>query len=128
MRISAVLTAIACLLGLAPGAHASQVLASPAVYASPNQHSAQCNLGNFGARDVPITAFDIVDEAGNAFPVNRGGGISVPAGFVCQISALNIPSGSAVACSATVSNGNTVRGSLTLFDGHGVPLRSSELR
>jgi hypothetical protein len=41
---------------------------------------------------------------------------------------LNIPFGQAVACTATVSNGDKIRGNLTLFDGNGVPLRSTTLR
>ena len=82
----AVLTAVGCLLGVAGSAHASQVLASPAVYGSVNQKVAQCVLGNFGTRDVPVSSFQIVDESGNAFLVSGSCG-SVPAGFICSISA-----------------------------------------
>ena len=129
MRTSVVSTAIACLLALAGSARASQ-LATPAIFGASTQHSAQCNLGNFGTRDIPVTGFDIVDESGNAFTVNRGCGSTIPAGFICQIFAPSIPSGQAVACTATVSNGATVRGTLLLFDntGTGVPLRAQALR
>jgi hypothetical protein len=126
MRMFAVLTAVACLLGVAGSSHASQILASPAVYGSVNQKGAQCVLGNLGTRDVPVTSFQIVDESGNAFSVSGVCG-SVPAGFICSIFANNIPFGSAVACQANLSNGDRIRGSLTIFDGHGVPLRSAEL-
>jgi hypothetical protein len=130
MRTSVVSTAIACLLALAGSARASQLLATPAIFGASTQHSAQCNLGNFGTRDIPVTGFDIVDESGNAFPVNRGCGSAIPAGFICQIFAPSIPSGQAVACTATVSNGDKVRGTLLLFDntGTGVPLRAQALR
>ena len=130
MRMFAALTAIVSLLGVAGSSQASQLLATPAIYGSVSQRSAQCNLGNFGTRDIPVTGFDIVDESGNAFPVNRGCGSAVPAGFICQIFAPSISSGQAVACTATVSNGNTVRGTLLLFDntGTGVPLRAQALR
>ena len=127
MRMFAALTAVGCLLGVAGSSHASQVLASPAVYGSPNQTVAECVLGDFGTRDVPVTSFQIVDESGNAFSVEGNCG-AVPAGFVCSISAFNIPFGAAVACQANVSSGNTIRGSLTIFDGNDVPLRSTELR
>lgn len=130
MRMFAALTAIVSLLGVAGSSQASQLLATPAIYGSVSQRSAQCNLGNFGTRDIPVTGFDIVDESGNAFPVNRGCGSAVPAGFICQIFAPSIPSGQAVACTATVSNGDKVRGTLFLFDntGTGVPLRAQALR
>jgi hypothetical protein len=130
MRMFAALTAIVSLLGVAGSSQASQLLATPAIYGSVSQRSAQCNLGNFGTRDIPVTGFDIVDESGNAFPVNRGCGSAVPAGFICQIFAPSIPSGQAVACTATVSNGDKVRGTLLLFDntGTGVPLRAQALR
>jgi hypothetical protein len=127
MRMFAVLTAVGCLLGVAGSVHASQDLASPAIYGSVNQKGAQCVLGNFGTRDVPVTSFQIVNESGTAFSVNGACG-AVPAGFICSIFAGNIPFGSAVACQATLSNGDKIRGSLTIFDGHGVPLRMSELR
>jgi hypothetical protein len=54
----------------------------------------------------------------------------VPAGFICSIATFagSIPSGAAAACQATLSNGNTIRGSLTIFDGNGVALRTTELR
>ena len=126
MRMFAVLTAVGCLLGVAGSAHASQVLASPAVYGSVNQKVSQCVLGNFGTRDVPVSSFQIVDESGNAFLVSGSCG-SVPAGFICSISAGNIPFGSALACQATLSSGSKVRGSLTIYDGNGVPLRMSEV-
>jgi hypothetical protein len=95
-----------------------------------SRYLAQCNLGNFGTRDIPVTGFDIVDESGNAFSVNRGCGSAIPAGFICQIFAPGIPSGQAVACTATVSNGSTVLGTLLLFDntGTGVPVRAQALR
>ena len=130
MRMFAALTAIVSLLGVAGSSQASQLLATPAIFGASTQHSAQCNLGNFGTRDIPVTGFDIVDESGNAFPVNRGCGSAIPAGFICQIFAPSIPSGHAVACTATVSNGNTVRGTLLLFDntGTGVPVRAQALR
>ena len=130
MRMFAALTAIVSLLGVASSSQASQLLATPAIFGASTQHSAQCNLGNFGTRDIPVTGFDIVDESGNAFPVNRGCGSAVPAGFICQIFAPSIPSGQAVACTATVSNGDKVRGTLLLFDttGTGVPLRAQALR
>src|SRR5262249_17624275 len=129
MRISAVLTAVVFLLGVAGSSHASPLLASPAVYGSVNQTVAECVLGNFGTRDVPVTKFQIVDEAGNAFSVEGNCG-AVPAGFICSIATFagSIPSGKAVACQATLSNGNTIRGSLTIFDGNGVALRTTELR
>jgi hypothetical protein len=124
----AVLTAVGCLLGVAGSAHASQVLASPAIYGSPNQKVAQCVLGNFGTRDVPVTSFQIVDESGNAFSVEGNCG-AVPAGFICSIATFpgSIPFGAAVACQANLSSGSQVRGSLTIYDGNGVPLRMSEL-
>jgi len=130
MRMFAALTAIVSLLGVAGSSQASQLLATPAIFGASTQQSAQCNLGNFGTRDIPVTGFDIVDESGNAFPVNRGCGSAVPAGFICQIFAPSIPSGQAVACTATVSNGDKVRGTLLLFDntGTGVPLRAQALR
>jgi len=130
MRMFAALTAIVSLLGVAGSSHASQLLATPAIFGASTQQSAQCNLGNFGTRDIPVTGFDIVDESGNAFPVNRGCGSAIPAGFICQIFAPSIPSGQAVACTATVSNGDKVRGTLLLFDntGTGVPLRAQALR
>ena len=129
MRISAVLTAVVCLLGVAGSSQASQVLASPAVYGSVNQKVAECVLGNFGTRDVPVTSFQIVDESGNAFSVEGTCG-AVPAGFICSIATFtgSIPSGAAVACQATLSNGDKIRGSLTIFDGNLVPLRTTELR
>ena len=130
MRMFAALTAIVSLLGVAGSSQASQLLATPAIFGASTQQSAQCNLGNFGTRDIPVTGFDIVDESGNAFPVNRGCGSAVPAGFICQIFAPSIPAGQAVACTATVSNGDKVRGTLLLFDntGTGVPLRAQALR
>jgi len=130
MRMFAALTAIVSLLGVAGSSQASQLLATPAIFGASTQQSAQCNLGNFGTRDIPVTGFDIVDESGNAFPVNRGCGSAVPAGFICEIFAPSIPSGQAVACTATVSNGDKVRGTLLLFDntGTGVPLRAQALR
>jgi len=130
MRMFAALTAIVSLLGVAGSSQASQLLATPAIFGASTQQSAQCNLGNFGTRDIPVTGFDIVDESGNAFPVNRGCGSAIPAGFICQIFAPSIPSGQAVACTATVSNGDKVRGTLLLFDntGTGVPLRAQALR
>ena len=130
MRMFAALTAIVSLLGVAGSSQASQLLATPAIFGASTQQSAQCNLGNFGTRDIPVTGFDIVDESGNAFSVNRGCGSAIPAGFICQIFAPSIPSGQAVACTATVSNGNTVRGTLLLFDntGTGVPVRAQALR
>jgi len=130
MRMFAALTAIVSLLGVAGSSQASQLLATPAIFGASTQKSAQCNLGNFGTRDIPVTGFDIVDESGNAFPVNRGCGSAIPAGFICQIFAPSIPSGRAVACTATVSNGDKVRGTLLLFDntGTGVPLRAQALR
>jgi hypothetical protein len=127
MRMFAALTAIVSLLGVAGSSQASQVLASPAVYGSVNQKGAQCNLGNFGTRDVPVTSFQIVDESGTPFSVNGTCG-AVPAGFICSIFANNIPFGSAVACQATLSNGDKVRGNMTIFDGNSVPLRTTELR
>ena len=127
MRMFAALTAVGCLLGVAGSSHASQVLASPAVYGSPNQKVAECVLGNSGTRDVPVTSFQIVDESGNAFSVEGNCG-AVPAGFICSIAAFNIPNGAAVACQANVSNGDRIRGSLTFFDGNDVPLRTTELR
>src|SRR5262245_65611224 len=129
MRMSVVSTALGCLLAIAGSARASQ-LASPAIFGAFTQRSAQCNLGNFGTRDIPVTGFDIVDESGNAFPVNRGCGSTIPAGFICQIFAPSIPSGQAVACTATVSNGDKVRGTLRRVDnaGLGVPLRAQALR
>ena len=39
----------------------------------------------------------------------------------------NIPFGSALTCQATLSSGSKVRGSLTIYDGNGVPLRMSEV-
>ena len=127
MRMFAALTAVGCLLGVAGSSHASQVLASPAVYGSPNQMVAVCVLGNFGTRDVPVTSFQIVDESGNAFSVEGNCG-AVPAGFICSIAAFNIPFGSALACQANVSNAHTIRGSLTILDGNLVALRTTELR
>jgi len=129
MRVSAVLTAVVSLLGVAGSSHASQLLASPAVYGSINQKVAVCVLGNFGTRDVPVTKFQIVDQSGNAFSVEGNCG-AVPAGFICSIATFtgSIPSGAAVACQATVSNGDTIRGSLTIFDGNRVALRTTELR
>src|SRR5262245_30033726 len=114
MRTSVSLAAIAGLLALAGTARASQLLATPAIFGASTQKSAQCNLGNFGTRDVPVTGFNIVDESGNAFPVNRGCGSAIPPGFICQIFAPSIPSGQAVACTATVSSGATVRGTLLM--------------
>jgi hypothetical protein len=54
---------------------------------------------------------------------------AVPAGFICSIATFagSIPSGGAVACQATLSNGDKIRGSLTIFDGNLVPLRTTEL-
>ena len=129
MRTFAALTAVGCLLGVAGSSHASQVLASPAVYGSINQKVAECVLGNFGTRDVAVTSFQIVDESGNAFSVEGNCG-AVPAGFICSIATFagSIPSGAAVACQASLSNGNSIRGSLTIFDGNGVALRTTELR
>ena len=117
------------LLGVAGSSQASQVLASPAVYGSPNQKVAECVLGNSGTRDVPVTSFQIVDESGNAFSVEGNCG-AVPAGFICSIATFagSIPTGAAVACQANLSNGDKIRGSLTIFDGNDVPLRSTELR
>ena len=129
MRTFAALTAVGCLLGVAGSSHASQVLASPAVYGSINQKVAECVLGNSGTRDVPVGSFQIVDQSGNAFSVEGNCG-AVPAGFICSIATFagSIPSGKAVACQANVSNGATIRGSLTIFDGNLVALRTTELR
>ena len=129
MRTFAALTAIGCLLGVAGSSHASTILASPPVNGSPSQKVAECVLGNFGTRDVAVTSFQIVDESGNAFSVEGNCG-AVPAGFICSIATFagRIPTGAAVACQATLSNGNTIRGSLTIFDGNGVALRTTELR
>ena len=129
MRMFAALTAVGCLLGVAGSSHASQVLASPAVYGSINQKVAECVLGNSGTRDVPVGSFQIVDQSGNAFSVEGNCG-AVPAGFICSIATFagRIPTGAAVACQANVSNGDKIRGSLTIFDGNDVPLRTTELR
>ena len=129
MRMFAALTAVVSLLGVAGSSHASQVLASPAVYGSINQKVAECVLGNFGTRDVPVTSFQIVDQSGNAFSVEGNCG-AVPAGFICSIATFagSIPFAAAVACQAKVSNGDIIRGSLTIFDGNGVALRTTELR
>ena len=105
MRMFAALTAVGCLLGVAGSSHASQVLASPAVYGSPNQTVAVCVLGNFGTRDVPVTSFQIVDEPGNAFSVSGVCG-SVPAGFICSIFAPNIPFGWPLRARRTYRAGN----------------------
>src|SRR5262249_60227990 len=83
MRMFAALTAVMSLLGVAGSSHASQLLASPAVYGSINQKVAVCVLGNFGTRDVPVTSFQIVDESGNAFSVEGNCG-AVPAAFLCS--------------------------------------------
>jgi hypothetical protein len=125
----AALSAVGCLLGFASSSRASQVLASPAVYGSVNQQVAQCVLGNFGTRDVPVSSFQIVDESGNAFPVEGTCG-AVPVNDICTIAtfASSIPSAAAVGCQAKVSNGETIRGSLTIFDGNRVALRTTELR
>jgi hypothetical protein len=129
MRMLAALTAVGCLLGFAGSSHASHILASPAVYGSVNQKVAQCVLGNFGIRDVPVTSFQIVDEAGNPFSVEGTCG-AVPAGDICSIATFagSIPTSAAVACQASLSNGETIRGSLTIFDGNRVALRTTELR
>src|SRR5262245_60244780 len=125
MRMFAALTAVVSLLGVAGSSHASQLLASPTVYGSVNQTVAECVLGNFGTRDVPVTSFQIVDEAGNVFSVEGNCG-AVPAGFICSIATFagSIPSGAAVACQANLSNGNTLRGRLTILDANGVAIQS----
>jgi hypothetical protein len=125
----AALSAVGYLLGFAGSSHASQVLASPAVYGSVNQKVAVCVLGNFGIRDVPVTSFQIVDEAGNPFSVEGTCG-AVPVNDICTIATFagSIPFAAAVACQAKVSNGGTIRGSLTIFDGNRVALRTTELR
>lgn len=126
MKTLAILTAVACLSGLSAAAHAA-TFASPATYASTSQRGAQCVLGNNGTKPIAATV-RIVDEAGNAFQVNSTCG-QVPAQFICSVFASSIPSNQAVACTATVTgSAEKLRGSLTLFDGQGVPLRTSELR
>jgi hypothetical protein len=126
MKTFAILTAAACLAGLSGLAEAA-TLASPATYASTAQRGAQCVIGNHGTTPIKVDV-RIVDEAGNAYSANNTCG-SVPPQFICSAFVSQVANNQAVACSATTSGSAAkLRGSLTLYDTQGVPLRTSELR
>ena len=124
MRLSAILTVAAGLLGLTGMAHAAQTIASPAIYASPAQTRAACVIGNTGTQDLTVD-IEVLSEAGTRF---GGGPCFVEANFICTIFA-PIPNGQAVACSATVpGSADKLRGSLVLYDASDVALTSTQLR
>jgi hypothetical protein len=124
MRMSIMLTVLTCVFGLTGLSHAAQTLASPAIFGSLNQTTAQCIIGNSGPTLASVDV-RIVDEAGNV--VNRGCGRVEP-NFICEVAApANFAS--AYACSATTPGSVTkLRGALVLRDANGELLRSAELQ
>ena len=124
MRISIILTALTCLFGVTSLSQAAQTLASPAIFGSHSQTTAQCIIGNSGSTSVSVDV-RILDESGNV--VSRGCGRVEP-NFICEVAA-PINSGAAYACSATTPGSATkLRGALALTDANGVLLRSAELQ
>lgn len=135
MKISAILTTIACFFGVTSLSHAAQTIASPTIFGAHTQEFAQCIIGNLGAESVSVDVH-IFDESGNVVPASSSCGAPVEAKFVCSVFA-PISFGVAYACSATSSgSAKKLRGTLVLYDrvpdGFGstddIPLRSAELR
>lgn len=125
MKTSVVLTAIACVLGFAGASHAA-LLASPSIYGSVAQTSAECVIGNTGPVPVSVTVH-ILDESGNIVPASSSCRSAIEAGFVCSVFA-NIPNGVAFACTADVAgSASRIRGSLSLIDANEVPIRAADL-
>lgn len=135
MKISATLTAIACLFVLTSLANADQTIASPTVFGAHTQEFAHCIIGNFGTDPVSVDVH-IFNESGNVVPASSSCLAPVGAKFVCSVFA-PINFGAAYGCSATTSgSAKKLRGTLVLYDrvsdGFGstddIPLRSAELR
>ena len=124
MRIAFVLSLIGCLSGLA---HAAQTIATSAVYGAATQHAAQCVIGNPTTRTIAVQV-QIVDESGNPLQVASTCNEPMPPNTNCSVFANTIPSGAAVACSATASSVDKLRGTFTISDGNEVALRSVELQ
>jgi hypothetical protein len=125
MKPLAILAAGACALAIAANCDAIQ-LTSPTIFGGFFQQTAQCTIGNVGSTPVSVTV-NIVDEAGNVVPTDTHCGVVEPH-FLCQVSARNIPTNAAFACTATTSRGAAqLRGNLAIID-FGEPIRSAELR
>jgi len=126
MRITVLLTTLACVLGLSGTGRAAQI-ASPTIYGATSQKTAQCTIGNLGTTPVSVTV-NIVDESGAVVSTDSHCGIVEPS-FLCQVAAIGIPTGSAFACTAKTSGSTAkLRGSFSLISSAGLPLRSVELR
>ena|SRR5689334_18502762 len=115
------------LLLVASTVRAGGTIASPAIFAGPDQTEAGCAIRNVGAKPVLVDA-SIFDESGTALSGfgSCADGPLAP-GDECSMSAL-ISTGVAYACSATVRSGSpkSVRGVLLVTPSH--PLRHADLR
>jgi hypothetical protein len=69
VRMSVILTAIACLLGVTGLSHAEQI-AGPAIYGAFTQNVAQCTIVNTGSISVLVQA-RIFNESGNPLTESR---------------------------------------------------------
>ena len=126
MKPFALSIAALSIAALSTVAHAAQI-ASPAIYGSTLQRSAQCVIGNTSTKPIAVDV-RIVDEAGNAYtPTNQCG--TIEPSFLCSAFINNIPNNQAVACTATAQGSTSkLRGNLTIFDAQGNPLRTEPLR
>jgi hypothetical protein len=125
MRRAIIVAAIGSLLGFANVSQAAQI-ASPTIYGAFSQRVAQCTIGNLGTSTIFVDV-NIVDEAGNVVRSNEHCG-NIEPNFLCQVSALSIPTGAAFACTATTKGSTTkLRGSFALLDANGAPIRSVEM-
>jgi hypothetical protein len=127
MRVFAIASTAACLLGLSGLAHAVQ-LASPAIYGGYTQNGAECWVRNDSSKPLSVVV-QLYDESGNPLPSGTSCSSPIDPGSACVTYLRPVANGVAFACSATVpGNGKTVRGTMILTDANGLAVRSADLR
>lgn len=130
--------AMLAVLALAVPSYAGQMIASPAIFQSLNQSSAECVVRNLGPKPVSLTV-TIFDESGNAVATTGAGGSCdgpVPPGRSCSRVAGTIDGGTAYACVAATPGSDpklrgkakALRGVFVIYEAGAVARRWADLR
>jgi hypothetical protein len=132
MRSLGLLSALALVLLVTPLAHAAEI-ASPSIYGSSEQDSAECTIHNAGTGKVTVT-IRVFDEAGESPAPPKTCTAMLPGAFCGRI--FPITPSMAYACTATAGSIGNLRGALIIRehvpDGFGgtrtFAIRSAPLR